>query len=483
MMKKLLAIFVLTTSIVSAQYTVKGTMTPPEKSDWVYLHKLQGAKSKFISNTTIKSNTIVVGGEKQVLGKFEFTLPENATPGVYRATYRNKGNGFVDFYFNKENIEFIFNPKYPEQSVVFTASRENKLYSEYLQAYALVQNKIDENQVAYIKNGNKETKKAYRNDVKKLEDIQEIYENKSEGMLVHNFIKASQRYNPSSPMDNMDEYLSSTVHHFFKYIDFKNDALYNSSFLVDRIADYVFYLNFSENQVLQQKLLKESITKVMDELPNVKLKKAVTEFLITSLADKRNGEVVDWVFETYYDKLPEEEIDEKFKKEKIQLLRATIGRIAPDFSWKEEGKDFKLSTLNDAEQYLLVFWSTSCPHCTKDIPKLHNYIKEKHEEVSVITFGIEDTELDWNEFIKNLPYSHNAVGTHPTYKFDNETVRKYNLLGTPTYFVLDKDKKIVAMPNQLVDVKNYFDKEKENQQEQDKEQDENEDEDEDEDQD
>ncbi|WBX73511.1 DUF4369 domain-containing protein [Tenacibaculum pacificus] len=331
-MKKLLSLLIFATSIVSAQYTIKGTMTPPEKSDWVYLHKLQGAKPKFISNTTIKLNTIVVAGEKQVLGKFEFILPEDTKPGAYRATYRNKGAGFVDFYFNKENIEFIFNPKYPNQSVVFTASRENKLYIEYLQAYALIQNKIDENQIDYIQNGNKENKKAYKIAVKKLQDVQNIYENKSDGMLVNNFIEASQRYNPSSPIDNMDEYLSSTVNHFFKYINFKNDALYNSSFLVDRIADYVFYLNYSENKKLQQKLLKESITKVMGKLSGVELKKSVTEFLITSLADKRDGETVDWLFEKYYDKLPEDEINAEFKKEKLQLLNATIGRIAPDFS-------------------------------------------------------------------------------------------------------------------------------------------------------
>lgn len=456
-MKKLLSLLILVTSIVHAQYTVKGTMTPPEKTDWVYLHKLEGVKPKFIGNTTIKSSTIDFGGEKQILGKFEFTLPENAKPGAYRATYRNKGNGFVDFYFNKENINFIFNPKYPDQSLVFTASRENKLYTEYLQAYALVQNEIDKSQIDYIKKDNKKSKRAYRAAVDKIEEVQEIYENKSEGMLVHSFIKASQRYNPSSPIDSMNEYLSSTVDNFFKYIDFEDDALYNSTFLVDRVSDYVFYLNFSENKNLQQKLLKESITKVMDKLPNAKLKKTITEFLITSLADKRDGETVDWLFEKYYDKLPKNKIDVAFKKEKKQLLNATIGRTAPDFSWEEGGKKFKLSTLNDSDKYLLVFWSTTCPHCTKDIPELHSYMHKNHKSTSLITFGIEENKLDWTEFVKNLPYSHNAVGTNPEDKFDNETVLKYNLLGTPSYFILDKDKKIIALPTDLEDVKEYFD--------------------------
>jgi thiol-disulfide isomerase/thioredoxin len=458
-MKKLLALLIFATSIANAQYTVKGTMTPPEKSDWVILYKIEGAKQKFVTNTTIKFDTINVGGEQQVLGKFQFDLKKDAKPGAYRATYRNRGAGFVDFYFNKENVEFIFNPKYPDQSVVFTSSRENKLYNEYLEAYALVQNKIDKNQASFINDENKDAKKAYKKGVKELEDVQEIYENKSEGMLVNHFIKASQRYNPSSPFENMQEYLSSTVDNFFKYVDFKSDALYNSSFLIDRITDYVFYLHSSEDKQLQQKLLRESIIKVMDKVSSGKLRKAATEFLITSLADKRNGEAVDWMFSKYYDVLPADQFDAEFKKEKVQLLSATVGRIAPDFSWKEGDKEMKLSTLNDGENYLLVFWSTSCPHCVKEIPVLHKSLLN-NKKVSVISFGIENTAdiVIWTEFVKNLPNWHNAMGTHPDYKFDNETVKKYNLLGTPSYFILNSNKKIIAMPEHLEDVQKYFEK-------------------------
>ncbi len=457
MMKKLLALLIFATSIVNAQYTIKGTMTPPEKSDWVILYKIEGAKQKFVTNTTIKLDTVAVGAATQVLGKFKFDLPTTAESGAYRATYKNKGNGFVDFYFNKENVEFIFNPKYPDQSVVFTSSRENKLYNEYLEAYALVQKKVDDYQIAYIDNGNKDDRKAYKKELKKLEDVQETYENKSEGMLVNSFIKASQRYNSSSALDNREEYLTTTVSNFFKNIDFSSDVLYNSSFLIDRITEYVFYLNFAEDADTQQKLLKESITKVMDKVPSGKIRKAAVDFLITSLTDKRNGEAVDWMLAEYYDKLPEDQKDAKFKAEVLKTLRATVGRIAPDFSWQEGDAEMKLSTLNDGEKYLLVFWSTGCPHCVKEVPELNKFM-QNHKNVSVISFGIENNEDKeaWTEFVKKLPNWHNAIGTHPEYKFDNETVQMYNLLGTPSYFVLDKNKKIIAMPNQLEDVEKYF---------------------------
>ena len=83
-----------------------------------------------------------------------------------------------------------------------------------------------------------------------------------------------------------------------------------------------------------------------------------------------------------------------------------------------------------------------------------------HPETSVIAFGIEHEEFEWNEYIKKLYGWHNVMGTHPDNKWDNETVKTYQLIGTPTYFILDKNKKIIAMPNSFKDVQVYFDNEK-----------------------
>lgn len=460
MMKKLLALLIFATTIVNAQYTIKGTMTPPDKGDQVALYKIEGAKQKYISFTSIQLDTVIIGGEEQALGRFSFELPNTTKPGAYRAVYRTSGSGFVDFFFNKENVEFVFNPKFPDQSaVVFTSSRENKLYSQYLQAYNNVQKKIDAAQATFLESQgeDKEAKKSYKKHLKDLEDVQESYETKSEGMLVHNFIKASQRHNASNPHDNLQEYLSETVDNFFEFVDFKSETLYNSSFLIDKINDFVFYLNYSEDKQLQQKLIRQSVIKVMDQLPSDKLKTAVVNYLISTLTDKRNGPAVDWMFSEYYDKLPEASQDAEFKKEKLDILQATVGRIAPDFSWDEAGQEVKLSRLDDGKKYLLVFWSTGCPHCTKEVPELYKFMLN-HKDVSVISFGIENEDAipTWNEFIKDLPEWHNAMGTHPEYKFDNETVKKYNLLGTPSYFVLDRNKRIIAMPEHAEDVEKYF---------------------------
>ncbi len=459
-MKRLLVLILFVTSIANAQFSIKGTMTPPEKSDWVILYKIEGAKQKFIGNSTIKFEDVNIGGSVQKVGRFELTLPANAEKGAYRVSYRNQGAGFIDFFFNKENVEFVFNPQYPEESVLFTRSRENKVYREYLDAVALTQRSIDSLQVDYLKTDSKKTKKAYKKAYKAQEEMQEIYEGKSEGMLINTFIKASKATNSSSVFDDTQKYLNHVIETFFDNTDFKNKTLYNSSFIVDKITNYVFYLNIAESQTLQQKLYKESISKIMGIVKEDSTKKEVLEYLITRFTNQRNSEIVDSVFEEYYNKLPESLQDADFKNKRIGELSVSVGRIAPDFSWKENGKDFSLSTLNDGENYLMIFWSTRCSHCVQEIPEVYEFMKE-HKSTSVVAFAIEENDLDFNSWAKNKLYTwHNVIGTHPENRFENEIVQKYRIDATPTYFILDKNKKIVAVPNTIEDVKEYFSKDK-----------------------
>lgn len=455
-MKKLLVLLVFTSLVVQAQYTIKGTMTPPGKGDWVMLQKLEGTQQKFLKHTTIKIEEVEVKGAKQKIGKFEFTLPKDAKPGMYRATYRNRGGGFVDFLFNNENIEMIFNPQDPDQYVFFTKSLENKTYNEYQDAFFLTQRTLDSIQIAYIDNKDKDSKKAYKKALKRLEDVQNIYETKTKGMLAHDFVKASKTDNPENIQEDIQDYLNMSVDNFFNNTDFTNKNLYNSSFLLNKIVDYVFYQNVAETQILQRKIYKETIPKVMDFIAkNKPFKKQIIEYFITYFTDKRDSEIVDWLFANYFDKLPVSDENKEFKKSKLESLRVSVGRKAPDFSWKEGGKQYKLSTLNDGENYLIIFWSTRCPHCVKEIPEIHEFMKQ-HPKTSVISFAIEKDEIDFNEFIKRLDGWHNVMGTHPEDRFKNKTVQDYLIDETPTYFVLNKDKKIISSPYSGKDVKDYF---------------------------
>lgn len=454
-MKKIFTLLLLISSIANAQHTIKGIMSPNlEKSDWVILYNLEGTKQVFINNTTIKKDSIDVNGKKEAVGTFEFTLPANAKPGAYRINYRLEGAGFVDIYYNKEDISFIFNPDYPEQSIVFSKSKENKLYSTYIETVSIAQQQLDSIQVAVLQNPNLNLTEAYKKAKKNVDSIQNKFTNSSVNKYVYPLIKANTRNNPEEILTSVQNYMDHLKGTYFDSLDFSDKTLVNSSFLTNKILEYIFYINYSDDNETQQKLYKQSIETVLSKTADLSYKKDIIEFLIEQLEASKNLEIIDYLFNNHYNKLPKTLQDQKFKTEKLTLFAAEIGRIAPDFSWKENGTTLKISTLNDAEKYVLVFWSTGCSHCLKEIPVLHSYLKDK-KDVKVIAFALENEAFVWQTYSKaNLPGWHNVLGLN---KWQNKTARTYNVNATPTYFVLDKNKKIIAKPNHIDDVKAFLD--------------------------
>jgi thiol-disulfide isomerase/thioredoxin len=454
MIKNILAIVLLISSISHAQYAVRGSMSPNIKSDWVILYKLEGTKQVFVNNTTIKTDSILIGGKKQAVGNFEIKLPASAKPGAYRATYRLEGAGFVDFFFNKENVSFIFNPEYPQEAIAFQESAENKLYNAYMKDISAVQQRLDSIQVATLQDPTLNLKTYYKEVYKEVDSVQRTYEEKTKNNYIAPFVKASGRINPPEILSSVNDYLLNIKNTFFNTLDFSDKTLVNSSFLTNRILDYVFYINFSDDEAQQQILYKKSIETILSKIKNEPYKKDIIQFLIEKFEVSKNLEIIDYLFEKHYNNLPASLQNKQFKAEKTALFAVEIGRIAPDFSWDENGRTLKLSTLNDAEHYVLVFWSTSCSHCLREIPELHSYMKNK-TTMKVIGFALENDAFVWETYKKtNLPGWHNVLGLK---KWKNETARTYQVYSTPTYLILNKNKKIIAKPGEFKDVVAFLD--------------------------
>ena len=452
-MKKLLLLLFLASFSLQAQYKIKGELNPPKNYNWIILYKIEGARQIFIKSETLKKSSKIIKGKKTNVSKFEFTLPANAKAGAYRVSYKTEGAGFADFLFNKENINFTFNPEKAEETISFKESKENKLYQEYISTVATQQYKTDSLQIAYIKNPQSKTAALYKSQLSKIAALQKKYIAKSNGLMVQNFIKATNRYNSPIIANNPQEYLKSINEHFFDTIDFNNTALYNSAFIVDRITDYVFYMNYSDDAKKQNELHKTAVQTVLSKAKSQTFKKDIIEFLITQFVNSRNIDFADYLMKTYYQKLPVAIQNKEFAASFNEKTVVSIGRIAPEINWKENGKDYKLSTLNDAQNYVLVFWSTGCSHCLREIPVLYENTKNS-KNTKVIAFSLENNDKDWKKHIQKYRKWHNAIGLK---KWENPIARKYQIYSTPTYIVLDKNKKIIAKPNTLDEVKKIVD--------------------------
>jgi len=445
MFKKFLFLFFAISLSVQSQNSVKGKLDPDSDYKWVILYQLKGANQVYIANTTLQE------------GSFELEFPENAENGMYRLTYDLENSGFVNFLYNKENVELNFDPTYPSGTLRFETSNENKIYNEYVIKSETSQQRLDSLQVVYFRLQNEEeqlkTANSFKVEAKNRKGLQEMYEDLSKGKLANNFIKAERNFVADSIFESPQEYLNSIKNHYFDYIDFSDEALYNSTYFSEKIIDYVFYLNSSDDVEVQQQLFKRNVEDVIEKIgDNTYIKSEISTVLLHAFAQIENVEVIEYLIEKHYLKQEEKYKDQKFIDEIKLKIKLAVGKAAPDFSWEEEGTKVWLSKMDNAEKYVLVFWSTTCSHCLNEVPQLYEFTKDK-EDVHVIAVALENDEFGFNYHTKNFVNWTNILGLN---KWQNKIARDYEINSTPTYFVLDADKKIIAKPDYFTDVKDFL---------------------------
>jgi thiol-disulfide isomerase/thioredoxin len=176
--------------------------------------------------------------------------------------------------------------------------------------------------------------------------------------------------------------------------------------------------------------------------------------LFQKFVDADRAHTANYISDNYLIPLAKSSNDEALVEELTLFKKMTLGNKAPNFSW-EEVVDNKtiLKNLHEtdvAENYIIVFWSSGCSHCLQEVPKLHSKISTMEEGAyKVIAVGLEEKSYAWRNKIKEFPEFINVLGLG---KWQNEIGKDYGVNATPTYIILDKDKKITARPQELEDV-------------------------------
>lgn len=448
MIKKILFTFLLISSFSYAQFSVKGELKPAEDFPYMILYQLQGSQQNYIAYDSIKN------------GKFSISIPQEKESGIYRLIYDIKNRLFVDFIYGKENVSLILDPENPKESVKFIESDNNKIYQDYLNKTYTIQQKIDSLQVVYFSAIDvaltKNLSEKYQETKDLLHKNQLAFEQNTTNKFASNFIKANARYNADSLIKIPSDYLKSVKDHFFDNINLQNNALLNSSFINDKINDFIFYLNNSDDDAQLKKLRKETITLVMNKIgTEYNLAKDIQEGLLNTFTQQEDITMVNYVL-NYYLQLPREYQDIGFVNDIKGQLKTAVGMIVPNINWKENGVQKDLHSLTNAANYVIVFWSSTCSHCLLEMPVLYDYFKD-NAQVKVIAVGLEDntSKTGWQSMITQYPNFSHVFGEN---KWKNKYASLYGINATPSFFVLDSKKKVLAKPDDVDELKMFYEK-------------------------
>ena len=440
MNKRLLFLLAVLPTMLFAQHTIKGTFSPAKDFKFAFLYRVTAETALFVDNADLKED-----------GTFEFTLKDNTIPGTYRLVYAQPQDQYnFDFIVsNKEDIVLKFDTK---NGLTFDKSGENKMYSSYNRSMALVNKSIRN----YYSTGKKD-KSGYSKIFNILKKTQNEFEKASDGMIANQFIKACRPYIPNE-LEDVATFSKNIQSNYFSNIDFGNKTLQNSNFLIKTTIDYVIGFINPKNPDASYMQNVDAVVKAIGSNP--KIKSTLLEVLWNQFSVEGNETVTNYIGSKYLLDIARANNDNELANSIIYFKNASIGNIAPDFDLEIKGKDdkvslSKLSKLEGSNNYLIFFWSTTCSHCLDEIPILKEYVKSKtKEDIKVIAVALDNDLYRWKDLTYQYPDFIHVFGEG---KWDNEIGNQYNVTGTPSYFILNKDKKIIEKPEDIIAFKKDLD--------------------------
>jgi thiol-disulfide isomerase/thioredoxin len=249
--------------------------------------------------------------------------------------------------------------------------------------------------------------------------------------------------------------------HFFDNIDFTDERLLRSPFIHTRIERYFKDLVYQTTDSVNHDA--DRVLKLAKRNPEV------YRFALWWVTNKyENSEIVglDGVFihlaENYYLKDADwlDSTQRAKFKERVDVLKPLqTGLVFPTLVVSDSlGREY--NPMQSKTKYTLVyFYDPDCGHCKESAPKLMDFYNANKQKVTIYNVSIAYDTKKMNNFVhtyKTEPLL-NLWDAKGKYYFRNN----FDVYSTPTNYILDKDKKIIArrIPvDKLEDFINFYER-------------------------
>ena len=139
------------------------------------------------------------------------------------------------------------------------------------------------------------------------------------------------------------------------------------------------------------------------------------------------------------------------------IINLQLGKTPPNFQIdKWDGGTLDLyETCAQNEYTLLMFWASWCHKCEQEIPNIvPMYSKYNYKGFEVVGVSLDQVRPTWEKAIKDNGMTWPNVSQLQAW--NSPVVSEYKVTATPTYFLLDKEGKIVLKPSRYFQVDKYL---------------------------
>lgn len=125
---------------------------------------------------------------------------------------------------------------------------------------------------------------------------------------------------------------------------------------------------------------------------------------------------------------------------------STSTKLAPDFTLYDIYQDaYTISNYRDKQAVLLLFWTTWCPFCRKELKVLNGmYSGLAADGVEVLSINVGETPSTVQNFVQDYNLVYRVLLDR-----DNRVAGLYGLIGVPTYILINKQGEVVFKDNYL----------------------------------
>jgi|694.fasta_scaffold00275_26 thiol-disulfide isomerase/thioredoxin len=436
-------------------HTIPITLSPL-KNCTVYLGSHFGKSMTLVDSCKLNEKSMgVFKGDKKLTGGIYFVVSPN-----YTIQFELLMDDVQQFTISADTAQ--------KEKFIITGSFDNDIFKQYSQYSTEKGKERQQLESEYrAKLSNPTDSLRLRNTIIQLDSDVDAYRNNivkkyPKSLLTMLFNTMKRPTVPAIPMvkgkpDSLYPY-RYVKDHYWDDVSFNDDRILRTPFFEPKLDDYFKYYVSPEPDSI--------IAEIKYMLLSARTGKEIYPYLLTKFTNKYinpeymgQDKVFVYIFENFYAKGDTSILNPASRKtiteRAYSLMANQIGLPAPALNLTDTtGKNISLYTVV-APFTLVAFWDPNCGHCKEEIPRLDSmYIaKWKAKGVAVYSVNIYENEVPaWKKFLAEKNISKKWVHVFQTKEAKQAEEKAgipnyrqlYDISKTPTVYLLDKDKRIVA---------------------------------------
>lgn len=396
-------------------------------------------------------------------GEFHYSFAKNAGhPGLYRLTIAN--NKWIDFVCDNEDVNLSMDANNVTDSLKVINSESNELYYKFIKLNKQYKIKSDLLQLIIAKYPKDDD--YYNTTFMTLMKLRTYYSffvnvdsQKKPKSFIARYIMTMQLITPdmSLPMDKQLAYLKA---HTLDKVDYNDDDLIYSDAYTNKSIEY---LSLFRNSQLPKELLEKEFMSAVDTILNkAKVNQLVyqhvTEYLIDGFKKFGFDEVIDYIVDNYVikdDICLDEKLKNSIQRRMDQSRHFKIGAVVPGIIIPDStGKGMNLKDII-TERTLIIFYASWCPHCQELMPKINGLYKNQDKwKMKILAISIDTSRTDWLNFVRKNNF--NLINVSDLKGWNGKAAQDYYLYATPTMFLINNKREIIAKPTNVGEVEKWM---------------------------